>query len=258
MSGRRILKIRPVLFLAGWLVLLGSFAGAQNSVTVVNGASFRADQPVAAGSWVIGSGTFANVGEVINFQLPLPKDLGGVTVTVNGVAAPLNYVSGLQIHFVIPYGTPPGLHPVVVTGPGGAVNGTVRVINAAPGLFSLDAASPPRGAILNQDYSFNGENRPAIRGQLIQIFATGHSALNQQIADGAPGPVPVAETTVEPQVFVGGVECDVEFSGLAPGYVALWQINARLPQLSFLAGKLPVQVFMNGVDSNEVTIYVAQ
>jgi uncharacterized protein (TIGR03437 family) len=184
-----------------------------------------------------------------------------VTVTVAGVRAPINFVSPTQINFVIPYQIAPGLHSVVVAGVLGSVTlatGTVRVINAAPGVFKLDEATPPRGAILNQDNSLNAQNRPAIRGQAIQIFATGHSTLSQQIADGAAGPVPVVTTQVAPQVFIGGVECTVEFSGLAPGFAALWQINARIPQLSFLSGKLPVQVFMNGVDSNEVTIYVAQ
>jgi uncharacterized protein (TIGR03437 family) len=176
---------------------------------------------------------------------------------VNGVEAPLNYVSNLQINFVVPYQTAPGLHAVVVNGPAGAVNGTVRVINAAPGLFAIDAATPPQGAILNQDNSLNEEIRPAIRGQVIQIFATGHSTLSQPIDDGAPGPIPAIETEVDPQVFIGGVECTVEFSGLAPNFAALWQINARIPELSFLSGKLPVQVFMNGVDSNEVTVHVA-
>ncbi|HWP84119.1 MAG TPA: IPT/TIG domain-containing protein [Terriglobia bacterium] len=241
----------------GWLLLSGSPVGAQNTVTVVNGPSFRTDQPVSPGSWVSGFGTFPNVGQTQAAALPLPKTLGGVTITVAGVEAPINYVSSTQVNFVIPYGTPVGLHPVVVTGPGGTATGTVRVINAAPGLFKLDTANPPRGAILNQDSSVNAQDRPAIRGQAIQIFATGHSALRQPLADGAAGPVPAIETQARPQVFVGGVECQVEFSGLAPGFAALWQINARIPALSFLAGKLPVQVFLNGVDSNEVTIYVA-
>lgn len=254
--------IRRTCFLVTWLVALSTFSSAQDTLTVVNGASFRSDQPLAAGSWVSGFGVFANVGEVFNSQLPLPKELGGVTVTVDGIEAPINYVSGLQINFVIPYETAPGLRTVVVNGPAGAVNGTVQVINAAPGIFKLDAATPPQGAILNEDFSLNGQDRPAIRGQAIQIYATGHAALQQQIDDGAAVPdSPLNETVVKPQVYVDGVECQVEFSGLAPGYAALWQINAKIPgdsQFSFIAGKVPVQVFMNGVDSNEVSIYVAQ
>ena len=256
---RRAYGARVAFLLMGWLIFAGSPSWAQ-TVTVVNGASYRTDQPVAAGSWVSGFGTFANVGETPATSLPLPTSLGGVTITVAGVAAPINFVGPLQVNFVIPYETAPGLHPVVVTGPGGTLNGTVRVINAAPGVFKdlLDTATPPRGAVLNQDNSFNTQDRPALRGQAIQIFATGHSTLSAAIANGAAGPTPNITTQVQPQVFIGGVEATVEFSGLAAGFAALWQINARIPELSFLAGKLPVQVFMNGVDSNEVAIYVAQ
>ena len=254
----RLRMPRLACLLAGWMLLIGPFSTAQSNVVVVNGASLRPDQPVAAGSWVTGLGAFPSVGAVVNFRLPVPQQLGGVTVTVNGVAAPINYVSSAKIIFLIPYETPPGLHPVVVNVPGGVVGGTVRIINAAPGLFTLDDETPPQGMIFNEDYITNGENRPAIRGQVIRIYATGHGFLDQQIADGAPGPLPAAETQVPPQVYLGGVECVVENSQLLPGVVALWEITARIPNLPFLSGKLPVQVFMNGVDSNEVTIYVAQ
>lgn len=254
---RRAYLARVAFLLMGWLIFLGPSSWTQ-TVTVVNAASFRDNQPVAAGSWVSGFAAFANVAATEARSLPLPTSLGGVSITVAGVPAPINFVGPLQVNFVIPYQTAPGLHQVVVTGPGGTVNGTVRVINAAPGVFQLDTATPPQGAVLNQDNSVNAQNRPAIRGQVIQVFATGHSTLSGTIANGAAGPTPAIATQGLPQVFIGGVECTVEFSGLAPGFAALWQINVRIPQLSFLSGKLPVQVFMNGVDSNEVAIYVAQ
>lgn len=232
---------------------------SQNPVVVVNGASFRTDQPVAAGSWASAFGTFANVGESQASSLPLPKSLGGVSIAVDGVAAAINYVSSTQINFLIPYQIAAGLRPVVITTPSAALHGTVRVITAAPGLFKKDTADPPGGAILNQDNSENGSLRPAIRGQAISIYATGHSALAQSIPDGAAAPAnPPATTQATPQVFIGGVESQVTFSGLAPGFAGLWQINVVVPNLSFLSGRLPVQVFLNGVDSNEVTVYVAQ
>lgn len=255
----RACMARVAFVLMGWLIFLSQPSWSQ-TVTVVNAASFRSDQPVSAGSWVSGFGTFDNVAENEADSLPLSTSLGGVTITVAGVSAPIRYVGPLQVNFVIPYETAPGLHPVVVTGPGGTVNGTVRVISTAPGIFkdNNDPATPPQGAILNQDDSYNAEDRPAIGGQAVQLFATGHSTLNGAIGNGAAGPTPNITTQGLPQVFVGGVECAVEFSGLAAGFAALWQINVRIPQLPFLQGKLPLQIFMNGVDSNEVTIYVAQ
>jgi uncharacterized protein (TIGR03437 family) len=230
----------------------------------VNAASFRTDQPVAAGSWLavfpFPAGTsFANVGTVSATSLPLPTSLGGVTVTVGGTAAPLNYVSASQINLLIPLNTAAGVQPIVVNGPAGSVSGSVRIINAAPGLFTKDSATPPQGAINNQDQSENNANRPAIRGQVITIYATGAGAFNQQMNIGAAAPANPPVTTVStPEVYIAGVPATpVSFSGLTPTLAGLWQINVTVPNLPFLSGHLPVVVFMDGVDSNEVGLYVA-
>lgn len=246
------------------VLLLGLLLGAgqvqaQGNAAIVNGASFRAEQPMAAGSWASAFGSFANVGNTQNSVIPLPTTLGGVSITVDGTPAPINFVSASQINFLIPGRVAPGVRPVVINTGSATVTGSVRVVAAAPGIFVQDAAVPPLAAVLNQDGSPNTQNRPAIRGQAISIFATGQGALSANVADGAAAPSnPPASSTLTPQVFIGGVPVTVEFSGLAPGFAGLWQINVRIPSQSFLFGRLPVLVFMNGVDSNEVAIYVAQ
>ncbi len=240
-------------------LLSGGELRAQGTATIVNGASFRAEQPVAPGSWASAFGTFSNVGTTQNTVIPLPATLGGVSVTVDGTAARINFVSATQINFLIPGQAAAGVRPVVVTTGSGTLNGTVRIVAAAPGIFRQDNAVPALGAILNQDSSANAENRPAIRGQAISIYATGQGALSATVADGAAAPSnPPATSITIPQVFIAGVEVPVEFSGLAPNFAGLWQLNVRLPNLPFLSGRLPVLVYMNGVDSNEVALYVAQ
>jgi uncharacterized protein (TIGR03437 family) len=252
---QRILMLMALAFFSSSAVKLQ----AQGTATIVNGASFRAEQPMAPGSWVSAFGAFSNVGQVQNTVIPLPTTLGGVSISVDGTAAPINYVSGTQINFLIPGQVQSGTRPVAITTPGGTVNGSVRIIANAPGIFKKDTATPPLGAILNQDSSENAESRPAIRGQAISIYATGQGELNTAVSDGGAAPSnPPATSTTLPQVFIGGVEVPVEFSGLAPGFAGLWQINVRLPNQSFLAGRLPLVVYMNGVDSNEVALYVAQ
>jgi uncharacterized protein (TIGR03437 family) len=58
-------------------------------------------------------------------------------------------------------------------------------------------------------------------------------------------------------VFVGPEEAAVEFSGLAPGYVGLWQINARVPDVASITGQMPVVIVTSeGYASNAVTIWV--
>ena len=80
----------------------------------------------------------------------------------------------------------------------------------------------------------------ARRGQVIQIYAIIWSIRDPN------------------QVYIGGIEARVDFSGMAPDLAGVWQINAAIPDRPFVSGRLPVIVFMDGVDSNEVTIFVAQ
>ena len=83
--------------------------GLNAQVTVVNGASFRADRPVTQGSWASAFGAFPGVSDTFASTYPIPKILGGVTVTVGGIAAPVYFVSASQINFLIPYQTTSGL-----------------------------------------------------------------------------------------------------------------------------------------------------
>jgi len=237
-------------------------AGLEAQVLVVNGASFRSDQPVTPGSWVSALGTFPGITNTVAPTYPIPKSLGGVTVTIEGVDAPVYFVSASQINFLIPYQTASGLRNVQVKTSTGTVNGKVRVITAAPGLFIKDTTQqiPPKGAIRNQDGVENTSSTPTQRGKVISIYATGPGALSQQVEDGAAAPAqePFARTQSTPQVYIGAVEAQVQFSGLAPNFAGLWQINAVVPDRPFLSGRVPLQVFMDGVDSNEVSVFVAQ
>jgi len=227
-------------------------------VAIVNNASFRGDQPVSPGAWAAAFGVFASVSTTTAPGFPLPKTLGGVKVSIDGVDAPLYDVRSTQITFLIPGSSTPGVHPVQITTPSATVNGTVRVIASAPGLFVKDAATPPKGAIRNQDgVTENSASAPAKRGEVVSIYATGQGSLSRSIDDGAaPGASPLATTKSIPQVYIGGVEAQVQFSGMNPDAPGLWQINVFVPNQTFLTGRLPVRVFMDGVDSNEVTVFV--
>jgi uncharacterized protein (TIGR03437 family) len=91
----------------------------------------------------------------------------------------------------------------------------------------------------------------------VQIYATGPGAFRNAVTDGAGAPSnPLNQTVSTPQVFIGGIPADVQFTGLAPTLPAVWQINAKVPTQSFITGRVPVVVFMDGVNSNEVTIFV--
>jgi uncharacterized protein (TIGR03437 family) len=241
---------RVLLLLAVCCGVLSAQIGA-----VVNGASFS--PAITAGAWTTIFGNFAGVATTVAPGFPLPTSLAGVTVTVDGVDAPIYFVNNRQINFLTPVATQPGVRPLRVTTGGGTFDGVIRVISAAPGLFTKSADTPPKGAVLNQNSAENTEINRAVRGEVIQIYGTGPGAFTAPVVDGAAAPgSPLTSTRSTPQVFIGGVEAQVQFSGLAPGFPGLWQVNAFVPNLPFLAGRVPVVVFMDGVNSNEVFVFV--
>jgi uncharacterized protein (TIGR03437 family) len=183
-----------------------------------------------------------------------------VQVEVNGVAAPLLGVWPTQINFQVPGGMAAGSAQIAVSVQGQDVaTGTVQVISSSPGIFLMDFLSLDRpGAVLTERNELTGPTVRARRNEVIQIFATGAGPLTQSVADGAAAPgLPPAETMLAPRVFVGPEEAAVEFSGLAPGYVGLWQINARVPDVASITGLVPVVIVTSeGYASNAVTIWV--
>lgn len=235
------------------LVLCGTLCHAQISA-VQNGAGFGT--AIAAGSWATLFGTFAGVTQTTG-TTPVGTDLGGVTIKVAEIAAPVYFVSATQINFIIPAAAPAGVQAIQVKIGSATIDGTIRILSAAPGIFTQDAATPPKGAVLNQNFTLNTSTNVALRGDVVQIYGSGPGAFSNPVVDGAAASSTVLNGTKStPQVFIGGVQAEVQFSGLAPNFAALWQLNVKVPTQSFITGRVPVIVYVDGVNSNEVTIFV--
>jgi uncharacterized protein (TIGR03437 family) len=165
-----------------------------------------------------------------------------------------------QISFQVPGGTADGTAQIAISVPGQPMaTGTVPVVDSGPGIFLTDFLDLNRpGTILTSGNQVTSTTVRAARNDVIQIFGTGAGQLTQTVADGTAAPVsPLAKTIFTPRVFIGDEEAAVEFSGLAPGYVGLWQINARVPDVATITGQVPVVVVApGGYASNAVTIWV--
>jgi len=252
---------------------------------VVNGASFAPDAPLAPNTL---ASVFLTTGVVQNLlanSLPLPKALGGVSLRFGGslaydsansrwtysatgsVDAGLTYVGPSQINFQMPPGISPGDSvPAQLQLPNGkTLLTTLSFVSAAPGIFSILMNGQGQGAVLNQDNSHNGDPqrflgvKPAARGSVIQIFATGAGDTTPALGAGEAAPAggnPLVLTKVQPTVTIGGKNAKVQFSGMAPGFVGLWQINAEVPADVTPGGAMPLVITAGGVQSNTVTIAV--
>ncbi|HMV81590.1 MAG TPA: carboxypeptidase regulatory-like domain-containing protein [Blastocatellia bacterium] len=234
------------------------------TVALVNAASY--DAVVAPGSIgaLFGSGMATQT--VIASSVPLPKTLGGVTVKINGLDAPLFFVSPNQINLQVPGGVAVGNANIQVFNNGIAAavgTGTANVAEAAPGILTTDLSGKNQAIALNSDFSPNSDfgklpgARPEASGNVVVIYATGIGNTNPPVADGAPAPGnPLAVATGATSVSIGGVAAEVQFSGLAPGFVGLWQINVVIPASLPTNLKTSVTVSLKGRQSPVTTLAV--
>jgi uncharacterized protein (TIGR03437 family) len=166
--------------------------------------------------------------------LPMPRELADTQVLLNDQPVPLYFVSPGQINFYVPMSTPSsGRAEIQVIRPStGEVvaAGTVDLAPVAPALFT-QSGDQGQIAALNEDNSVNSANNPIGRGQVLQLFGTGQGFVANAPADGVPasGLLPTDE---KPRVALGTRfldDADIQYSGLAPGYVGVWQINVKIP-----------------------------
>lgn len=214
---------------------------------VVNAAGEQT--PVSPGSLVTVFGWAFSYKEYVAGEAPLPSVLGGTSVTVGSTTLPLQYVSAGQINAQLPWGVPTGQASVKVNF-GGAESDPIRfqVAAAAPGIFQWGRA---RAVIINQDGTLNSPSNPAPRSSVIVLYATGLGRVTPPVGDGEPAGVnPLSESQVRPVVNFGAVPGTVQFSGLAPGFVGLWQLNVAVPAGAPTGDDVTVQMVSGSAYSN--------
>jgi uncharacterized protein (TIGR03437 family) len=99
---------------------------------------------------------------------------------------------------------------------------------------------------------------PAKRGQSVQLYMSGLGPLNNQPASGDPAPSDpskLATTKTTPVVTIGGQPAQVVFSGLAPTFAGLYQINAVVPA-GITAGTANITVSIGGKTTKTSTLPV--
>jgi uncharacterized protein (TIGR03437 family) len=252
---------------------------------VVNGANFAVDTPVAPGSIasvfssnlesVLYNGIFPT-----NLVHNTSVAINSLTAPMYDLVGPSNQVN-IQVPVELPDS---GSVTVIVSNSKGAGQAfTFPVAPAAPGIFRIHA---PGSSAQNAAVLFSGKKwyamptafasslgiltncaankvnpqsycgQPAKAGDDLEIYATG---LGKVTPLGNPNGVPLGTGVVAPTnplilyetpqkavVTVGGVSATVIFSGVAPGFAGLNQINFILPQGVAAGDAVPVTVSMPG------------
>ena len=211
------------------LEVFGLTNQASGSVaSVVSAAGFQPG-PVAPGSLVSLFGV--NLAPAaLAASAPWPRVLGGSSVFINGVAAPLAYVSPAQINAQIPHETQSGPATMNVV-PGGHVLPPIEVTvqPIAPSLF-VDAQNHVLAQ--NQDGTLNGADHPAVTGTLLTAYLTGQG-INPEITITA---------------LLGGQNATVVSAETAPAMVGVFEVTVVVPPVT--PGEYLLTVNIGGIASN--------
>jgi uncharacterized protein (TIGR03437 family) len=261
-------------------ILLLAVAGlAQTPVvpenSVLNSATYATvGQPghaVAPGSLVSIFGSELASGLAAADSVPLSTSLGGVSVRFDDVPAPLHFVSPGQINAQLPWallqGAQSGTRTVVVTRGGSSSQPqTVQVAQVSPGIYTISATGVGPGVVVNLDGSLaqpvgsvpGYAAGPARISGAVIIYATGLGPVDPPVANGAASRDALRQTVTMPAVLVGGTQAQVLFSGLAPEFPGVYQLNVVLPPGVPTGDAVPIQLQIGGITSTDrVTIAVS-
>jgi ribosomal protein L35AE/L33A len=216
------------------------------NLTVLNGASFGNEpsptKAVAPESIAVGlGGALATTTEQSQRQADgtFPRSVGGTTITVNGRAAQIFFVSPAQVNFLVPPETEIGTAEVVVTASDGfQTRGTVSVMRSAPGVFTYSGDGRGEGVILDADTLTQGPFDPSNGQRRLIVCATGVRRASQVV-------VTIGGRVVTVEAVVDGTRL--------PG---LDEIHLLLPADLRGAGKVELFVRADGRDSNPVDIVI--
>jgi len=173
-----------------------------------------------------------------------PTKMGGVSVTIGGRPAFVNYVSPGQVNVQVPSGVGTGSQPIVVTTPTGS---------SAPFNLTVDASRP--GVLAPASFRIGGTqnvvalfpdgvtyvlppgaipgvpSRRARAGDTIIFYGVGFGSVTPNIAPGQLAPQ--LNTLTSPvTVSFNGTPATVSYQGLAPNFVGLYQFNVITPNVS--------------------------
>ena len=282
MAKNRSMKFGRVLILAG--IIAGTVVAQMPTVNVggvLNGASYSTTNP--PGSLIVIFGTNMAGSFLGASSTPLSMKLQNTSVTVEGKPTPMFYVSATQSAVQLPWATSDGNANIVVTRNGAAsAPQQMQVGQFSPGIFTttqngqgmalafnaipITVNGKPALAIAQPAGSVPGlPTVPAKVGDHMLVYCTGLGAVTPTIADGA-APCALSgckstdkqrTTTTIPKVLIGGVSAHVEFSGLAPQFVGVYQLNFQVPSGVPTGNAVPIQIEIGGITSRSgVTIAV--
>ena len=200
---------------------------------------------------IMGRNLSVNVsGTVTASQVPLPTQLSGVSVAVDGIAAPLVAVTNSggqeELQIQAPFEISGRETVQVIVNSGRATNNaiTVPVLPSRPSIVTVDGIF---ASVVRADGTAVTPLNPASAGEKLTFLCRGLGTVDPPATTGSQSSSdPLSRTVALPEMSIGGQTLAVEFSGLAPGFIGLYRVEATVPG-GVPAGIADVIVTMNGI-----------
>jgi uncharacterized protein (TIGR03437 family) len=232
---------------------------AINTRGVVSAASGHEGQGQAPGSFIsfYGSGLSTATKAFGTSYLPLSLANVSVSFDATGLSLPgrVHFVSPNQINVQVPWELSgrTSVQTKVSIGDISTLVYTLTLNNYAPAIFQ-------RGGIVAARWNNNivETTNPVPRTQTVELYCNGLGPVDHAVASGeATPPTPPINTTTTPTVTIGGVPApQVNFSGLTPTAMGLYQIDVVVPA-GVPTGLQPVVVTIGGVESEPVNLPIS-
>lgn len=192
-------------------------------------------------------------------SVPLPTTLLTTSVMVNTEAVPLFYVDAGQIDAQMPWDIPGGTLASVVVKNGSQVSNAATVLVPATGTPGISVYSTNRAVVVNADNSVNSASNGAKVGDEVVAYFTGGGPVQAagKLTAGSPAPAGLSPvpTSANPMVTVGGQPATIDYIGLTPASIGLYQVNFLVPQLD--KGTYALVITISGQASNNPVMTVS-
>jgi uncharacterized protein (TIGR03437 family) len=237
---------------------------------IVSASAFGGFTAIAPGSWIeiygsnLAPGTSNWTSAEFNNGVA-PTSLGGVSVSIGGAPAFIDYVSPGQIDALVPSNAPTGAQELTVTNANGVSDGFGIIVNQTePGLLAPFAAIGgkqyvgallPDGTFALPANAVSGvASRPAIVGENLTIYGVGFGPVTPGVTAGTLV-TQLNSLTTPFQFLFGSTQATVTYYGLAPSFTGLYQFDVTVPSVSANAAE-PISITLGGVKGSQ-TLYIA-
>ncbi len=221
----------------------------QGPPSVIAGATNALSYKTAASPGMIMAVFGSQLGQSVQnaSTQPLPYSMAGVTATVNGIAAPLYYVSPGQLNIQVPYEAGAGPAVLGINNQGQIAGYQFQIAPSAPGILADANGNVSPSATVTQGST--GVLYLTGDGDVTPVLQSGFSPHQGTPLSNLP------KSRLPFTLTVGGIQAYLAFVGITPGVIGLTQVNFVVPA-SVPAGIQPVVATVGGASSAPVNLTV--